>query len=300
MQHNYQEAFETFESSIPKAETTTSLMAYFFALSGKTAALLWLGRFGALWQILQAGKQMRKRTAMNPGSLIFARHGCALLFSISTALVDSATSSCAPMRSIALDSPRRSPGLPQDMPSFTAVNMTRLSNTSGKFVIRKRLPSSSCTGLANDRTIGLSNVWLASGDLAKARGEADAFLESALSTVDPHVQALAWEMKTRIAIAEQAWEAVADHLHEALSIVESFAVQWPHGKFTLLRGTSSCMQRMRPRPRVIALLPKRISSPSPIPSWAMILFADHSCPRLPCGGFSTKHQPQRSHTDVFD
>jgi hypothetical protein len=72
--------------------------------------------------------------------------------------------------------------------------------------------------------LGLSNVWLASGDLAKARGEADAFLESALSTADPHLQALAWEMKTRIAIAVEEWDAAADHLHDALSIVESFAV----------------------------------------------------------------------------
>jgi hypothetical protein len=72
--------------------------------------------------------------------------------------------------------------------------------------------------------LGSSNVWLASGNLAKARAEADAFLESALATADPHVQALAWEMKTRIAIAEEAWDAAADDLHEALSIVESFAV----------------------------------------------------------------------------
>src|SRR5260370_15318824 len=66
--------------------------------------------------------------------------------------------------------------------------------------------------------LGLSNVWLASGDLAKARGEADAFLETALSTADPHLQALAWEMKTQIAIAEQAWEATAARLLEPLSI----------------------------------------------------------------------------------
>ena len=72
--------------------------------------------------------------------------------------------------------------------------------------------------------LGSSNVWLASGNLAKARAEADAFLESALSTADPHIQALAWEMKTRIAIAEQAWDAAADHLHEALSIVQKFQV----------------------------------------------------------------------------
>ena len=72
--------------------------------------------------------------------------------------------------------------------------------------------------------LGSSKVWLASGNLEKARNEADAFLESALSTADPHVQALAWEMKTRIAIAEQAWEAAADHLREALSIVGRFEV----------------------------------------------------------------------------
>jgi len=72
--------------------------------------------------------------------------------------------------------------------------------------------------------LGLSNVWLASGNLAKAHSEADAFLKSSLSTADPHVQALAWEVKTRIAIAEQAWETAADHLREALSIVERFEV----------------------------------------------------------------------------
>src|SRR5262245_52778855 len=68
--------------------------------------------------------------------------------------------------------------------------------------------------------LGLSKVWLASGNREKARSEADAFLASALSTADPHVQVLAWEMQTRIAIAEQAWEAAANHLRAALSIVD--------------------------------------------------------------------------------
>src|SRR5262249_320278 len=51
LQGNYQEAFQIFEVGIPKMGTTTSLMAYFFALSGKTVAFLRLGRFGDLWQI---------------------------------------------------------------------------------------------------------------------------------------------------------------------------------------------------------------------------------------------------------
>jgi hypothetical protein len=72
--------------------------------------------------------------------------------------------------------------------------------------------------------LGLSNVWLALDNVAKASAEANTFLESALSTADPHLQALAWEMKTRIAMAEEAWETAAGHLHEALSIVKGFAV----------------------------------------------------------------------------
>src|SRR5260370_19704952 len=67
-----------------------------------------------------------------------------------------------------------------------------------------------------------------------------------------------------------------------------------------LRGTSIGMQRMTLPPRVTVLVPKRTSSPLRIPSQAMILFADHSCPRLLRGGLSTKHQPRPSPRDVFD
>src|SRR5262249_24985240 len=52
---------------------------------------------------------------------------------------------------------------------------------------------------------GLSNVWLASGKLAAARTEADRFLASAASTADPNLQALAWELQARVAMAENDW-----------------------------------------------------------------------------------------------
>src|SRR5260370_35169546 len=55
-----------FEGGIPKLGTTTSLMAYFFALSGKTIAFLRLGRFGELSQLLQEGKQMAEKNDNEP------------------------------------------------------------------------------------------------------------------------------------------------------------------------------------------------------------------------------------------
>jgi len=72
--------------------------------------------------------------------------------------------------------------------------------------------------------LGLSNVWLLSGNALNARLEADLFLESALSTADPHLQALAWEMKTRVAMSEQDWMGAREFVQQALAIVEKFEV----------------------------------------------------------------------------
>jgi hypothetical protein len=72
--------------------------------------------------------------------------------------------------------------------------------------------------------LGLSNVWLQSGNIVNARLEADGFLESALSTADPHLQALAWEMKTRVAMAEKDWMGARGYVQQALAIVDKFEV----------------------------------------------------------------------------
>jgi len=72
--------------------------------------------------------------------------------------------------------------------------------------------------------LGLSNVWLKSGNLVKARQEAGAFLESAVSTADPYLHALAWELKSRIAIAELNWKQADDYVHNGLAILKEFDV----------------------------------------------------------------------------
>jgi hypothetical protein len=72
--------------------------------------------------------------------------------------------------------------------------------------------------------LGLSKVWLESGNITNARLEADSFVESALSTDDPHPQALAWEMKTRVAMAEGDWAGARECVQAALGILEKFEV----------------------------------------------------------------------------
>jgi tetratricopeptide (TPR) repeat protein len=68
--------------------------------------------------------------------------------------------------------------------------------------------------------LGLARTWLALENITNARITAESFLECALSTADPNVQALAWELKTRIAIAEKEWMVAGQSIQAALAILE--------------------------------------------------------------------------------
>ena len=101
-------------------------------------------------------------------------------------------------------------------------------------------------------------------------------------------------MKTRIAIAEQAWDAAADHLHEALSIVESFAVP-----VAAWQVHATAWDFYRHTKNDVAAESNRAFAESHILSIANSFISDDPLRRSflsapPCGGFSTKHQSQRS------
>jgi tetratricopeptide (TPR) repeat protein len=69
-----------------------------------------------------------------------------------------------------------------------------------------------------------SNAWLLSGNILNARTAADDFLRSALSTADPHLQALAWDLKTRVAMAENDFKGARECIQQALAIVDKFEI----------------------------------------------------------------------------
>ena len=72
--------------------------------------------------------------------------------------------------------------------------------------------------------LGLADAWLASGKLQKARLAADRFLESALSTAEPNLQALAWEAGARVAMAENDWNAAEEKIEKGLAILQAFEI----------------------------------------------------------------------------
>jgi len=72
--------------------------------------------------------------------------------------------------------------------------------------------------------LGLIEVWLQAGDIPNARIDVDDFLESALSTAEPNMQALAWEMKARVAWAEKDSDGARTCIESALAILDKFEI----------------------------------------------------------------------------
>jgi hypothetical protein len=68
----------------------------------------------------------------------------------------------------------------------------------------------------------LSELWLAKGDIAQARLQADRFLEATLATAERTWQALAWELNARLAISDLDLERAQECVARALESMEGF------------------------------------------------------------------------------
>lgn len=232
LQGNYPEAFQMFERGIPKFDQTTSLMEHFFALSGKTMALLRVGRLGEALQIVRDGRAMAEKNGNDPWLFNFREAWLRMLaldFDGSVRVCDVILGMKAPYpiaqpQSIA----RIARGYLAIAEGFTELdkgrhehaielfNQVRNPETTPKFFLHWSWRMTA--------RLGVSEAWLLSGSLEKAGIEADDYLSAALETADPHLQALAWEMQARIAIAKEDWSRAEDCVRKALEILRRFEV----------------------------------------------------------------------------
>ncbi len=70
----------------------------------------------------------------------------------------------------------------------------------------------------------LTELWLAKGDLAQARPQAESFLKIALATAEHTWQGLAWEVNARVAMAELDLTRARDCIAKGLSAMEDYEV----------------------------------------------------------------------------
>jgi hypothetical protein len=72
--------------------------------------------------------------------------------------------------------------------------------------------------------LGTVEAHLSAGDLADAKREAAAVLQSVLAIADPNLRALAWEINARVAGAERKWLEARKHINHALAVLDTFDV----------------------------------------------------------------------------
>lgn len=70
----------------------------------------------------------------------------------------------------------------------------------------------------------LTELWIAKGDLAQARGQAESYLKIALATAEHTWQALAWEVHNRLALPELDLSRAQACIARGLSAMEGYQV----------------------------------------------------------------------------
>jgi DNA-binding winged helix-turn-helix (wHTH) protein/tetratricopeptide (TPR) repeat protein len=222
----YAEALENLEAGIPTENDSTSPVVHFLAFSGKTLALLLSGRLGELVQLLRAGREIAEKNGNEPWLFVFreawlrttvldfagARRLCEEVVARSanpywqgqSEAIGGIASGYAALEQGKYDDAER---------SFAHVLDPK---ETPKFFLHWYWPMNA--------RLGLSNVWLASGKLRAARLEAERFLQSALSTDEPNLQALAWEVGARVAMAEKDREGAEERIEKGLAVLQRFEI----------------------------------------------------------------------------
>jgi len=88
---------------------------------------------------------------------------------------------------------------------------------------------------------GVTDCLLASGDLDRARPQAERFLELTLATADRMFQALAWEANARLAIAESDRVRANECAAKAVATIEGFEV--PHAAWRVHATAAESAER---------------------------------------------------------
>jgi DNA-binding winged helix-turn-helix (wHTH) protein/tetratricopeptide (TPR) repeat protein len=221
MQGEYTDALQTVQPNLPKIAQASGLMTY-LSTWGETLALLHKGEFGELLRVLRAILETTRKNGNNLWLGAFIAIEAWLRTFVSD--FEGARRLCESVVPLCIGRTARTPRAV----TFLAHGQAELGlgNTD-----RARKYFEQIEQMTGERfylywywrmhaQLGLARVWLESGNVANARIKANCFLESALSASDPSMQVLAWEIKTRIATAEEDWMGGGQSIRAALAILE--------------------------------------------------------------------------------
>jgi DNA-binding winged helix-turn-helix (wHTH) protein/tetratricopeptide (TPR) repeat protein len=221
LQGKYREALEICESGgVSRMNHGISQIAHFGAISAKTLALLRLGRLGEVLRITQAGRVSVQENLARSWALDFREAWLRIMafdFEGAQRICDA----------ICASKPEYLSGQPETI-SAVAAGHNLLERQQYAQAIEQFHAVSEPLVTSKfflhwvwriSAKLEESNAWLRSGDLERARSSANDVLRSALSTQDPHLQSLAWDLKSRISMAENDLANARECIERSLVIV---------------------------------------------------------------------------------
>jgi AAA ATPase domain len=227
---NYGESLDLCERSVSEASVSrvghvVNFLAHFGALSAKTIALVHMGQLGKVLQITQAGRASPDENIAQYWQLSFREAWLrAVAFDF-----EGARRICHETGKVGVEHPilygqtidQMAAGYIALYGGKHAQAIEHFRNVHEPAVRTKFFLHWWWRLMARLESI---NAWLILGDFSNARTAADGFLESALSTADPHLHALAWDLKTRVAMAESNLQGAREFIQQALAIVDKFGI----------------------------------------------------------------------------
>jgi DNA-binding winged helix-turn-helix (wHTH) protein/tetratricopeptide (TPR) repeat protein len=223
LEGKYSEALEICEAAMSRGDPRIGPIAHYIGLSGKILALLRLGRLGELLRITRVGREMAEENL-----------ACSWLLGIGEAWLrtlvldfEGAQRICETIRE-ATAGAAQPKAMGQIAAGFLELDRQQYEQAIEHF----RLVSDPKVATKfflhwfwrMIAQLGSGNAWLLSGNILNARTAAVSFLESALSTADPHLHALAWDLKTRVAMAENDWPGARESLQQATALIGKFEI----------------------------------------------------------------------------
>jgi DNA-binding winged helix-turn-helix (wHTH) protein/tetratricopeptide (TPR) repeat protein len=225
VQGDYRGALESADSAIRQMAESSSPAAYLLALGAKAVSLLHLGRFGDVLRIVRAGRETAEKNEVDPWmfvfreawlrSLCFDFEGVRRLATVNIR-IDPDRHAVQPM-AIALVAAGQAELYQQNYaPALEYFSQVLDTRAVPNFFLHWHWRIQA--------RLGLTAALARSGEIAQARLQAARCLESAQSTADPNLKALAFEINARVAFADQDAVGSRQHIQNALTIVKEFDV----------------------------------------------------------------------------
>jgi DNA-binding winged helix-turn-helix (wHTH) protein/tetratricopeptide (TPR) repeat protein len=224
---DYAGAYQTAMAGIPKSIEDDNLVVYFSAHSSLCHALMHLGRWGELLDTASRAAEVAEKNGNAPWQGIFRailawlrvqafdfEGAVAQAHSLLEASAGEPAGQVATMAAITAGYAQLGLGKPDmALETFREVCQRR---TQRRFFLDWYWRAVA--------RFGWSEAAMALGELEEAVREAETALESAKSTADPALLAMAWGTKLRVEIARRAWEPARQSLGSATKILTTAPV----------------------------------------------------------------------------